>query len=90
MLEFGNVLIKCAQAKDVFICDYITIVKICQTNLYKMYSDPTTSFQRNFFPKFTNVANTSCGITQDWMIDLNNGNERLAFCIIWTVTRGAL
>ncbi len=43
MLESINVLIKCVQAKDVFVCDYIAIVKICQTDLYKMYNDPTTS-----------------------------------------------
>jgi hypothetical protein len=39
---------KFAMAKDVFICDYndyIVVVKICQVDLYKMYSDPTTSFR---------------------------------------------
>jgi hypothetical protein len=47
-----------------------------------MYNDPTTSFQHNFFPEFTNVSNTYCRITQDWVIDLNDGNEHLVFCII--------
>ncbi len=75
MLEFDNALMKCAQAKDVFVCDYTAIVKICQTDLYKMYNDPTTSFQPKNFPEFTNVANTFCRITQNWVIDLNDGNE---------------
>jgi hypothetical protein len=61
--NFVNVLMKFAQARDVFICDYndyIVVVKICQVDLYKMYSDPTTSFQHENFLEFTIVvANTS-------------------------------
>ncbi len=44
MLESINALMKFAQARDVFVCDYndyIIIVKICQVDLYKMYIDPT-------------------------------------------------
>jgi hypothetical protein len=29
MLEFVNAFMKFAQAKDVFVCDYIVVVKIC-------------------------------------------------------------
>jgi hypothetical protein len=47
-----------------------------------MYNDPTTSFQPKNFFEFTNVANTSYRIMQDWVIDLNDGNEHLAFRII--------
>jgi hypothetical protein len=48
-----------------------------------MYSDFTTSFQLENFPEFTNVAtNTFCRITHDWVIDLNHGNDHLAFYII--------
>jgi len=47
-----------------------------------MYNDPTTSFQHKVFLEFTNVVNTYCRITQDWVIDLNDGNEHLVFCII--------
>ncbi len=64
MLESVNVLMKFAQARDVFICDYndyIVVVKIFHIDLYKMYSDPTTSFQHENFAEFTNVVtNTSC------------------------------
>jgi hypothetical protein len=44
MLESINALMKFVQTKDVFVCDYIAAIKIYQTNLYKMYNDPTTSF----------------------------------------------
>jgi hypothetical protein len=48
-----------------------------------MCGDPTTSFQHENFLEFTNVvANTSCRITHDWVIDLNDNNEHLAFYII--------
>ncbi len=64
-------------------CDCIAVVYICQVDLYKMYIDPTTSFQLENFPKFTDViANTSCRITQNWVIDLNDGTKHLAFHII--------
>ncbi len=33
MLEFVNALMKFIEGKDVFVCDYIAIVKICHTNL---------------------------------------------------------
>ncbi len=36
MLEFVNALMKFAKIKDVFVCDYIATIKICQTDLYKM------------------------------------------------------
>jgi hypothetical protein len=35
LLESMNVLIKFAQGKDIFICDFVAIVKIYQANLYK-------------------------------------------------------
>jgi hypothetical protein len=64
MLESVNAFMKFAMAKYVFICDYndyIVVVKICQVDLYKMYSDPTTSFRHENFLEFINVVtNTSC------------------------------
>ncbi len=83
MLESIRALTKFAYVRDVFVCDYIINVKICQVNLYKMYNDPTTSFQHENIIEFTNVvANTSCTITHDWVINLNDDNEHLTFCII--------
>jgi len=49
MLELVNVLMKFVEAMDVFVCDYIATIKICQTDMYKMYIDSTTSFQPKFF-----------------------------------------
>jgi hypothetical protein len=49
MLEFVNALMKFVQARDVFVCDYIATIKIYQVDMYKMYIDPITSFQPDFF-----------------------------------------
>jgi hypothetical protein len=35
LLESVNAIIKFAQRRDIFICDFVAIVKIYQTNLYK-------------------------------------------------------
>jgi hypothetical protein len=47
-----------------------------------MYIDPTISLWPKFFFEFTNVANTSYRIIQDWVIDVNDGTKYLAFQII--------
>jgi hypothetical protein len=65
---------KFAHGRDVFVCDYIAIVKVCQSNLYVMYGDSNTSFQVVNFPKFIDVvANTSCRVAHDWITNMNDG-----------------
>jgi len=49
MFEFVKALMKFVQTNDVFICDYIVAIKIYQANPYKMYSNPTTSFNLRTF-----------------------------------------
>ena len=44
LLECMNELMKFAKSRDVFISDYITLVKISQADLYMMYVDPEMSF----------------------------------------------
>jgi hypothetical protein len=46
LLDCVNTLMKFSQSSDVFINDYIAVVKIYQADLYMMYVDPTTSFQK--------------------------------------------
>ncbi len=56
LLEVVNVLIKYAQGRDVFICDFVATIKICQTNLYMMFSDPSNNYQHEHFQVFSNVV----------------------------------
>ncbi len=37
LLEAMHALIKFAQGKDIFICDFVVVIKICQIDLYMMY-----------------------------------------------------
>jgi len=50
------------------------MVKICQANIFMMYFDPFTNYQHEHFQVFCDIVdNNSTTITQDWVIDLNNG-----------------
>jgi hypothetical protein len=49
LLEAVNFLIKYVQRRDVFIYDFVAIIKICQTNLYMIYLDPSSNYQREHF-----------------------------------------
>ncbi len=56
MLEYVNGLMKFVQSRNVFMCDYITILKRCHGDLYKMYINLNTCFQAKNFLVFRKVA----------------------------------
>jgi L-rhamnose mutarotase len=83
LLEAMHALIKFAQRKDIFICDFVATVKFCQENLYMMYSNPSNNYQREHFQVFSNVVeNNFATIMQDWVIHLNNGTKTLVFHMV--------
>jgi hypothetical protein len=47
---------KFTQSADVFISDYVATVKICQADLYMMYVDPTTCFEKLHFQHFCDIV----------------------------------
>jgi hypothetical protein len=49
LLEVMNALIKFAQKRDIFSCDFVAVVKIYQTNLYMIYLDPSNNFLYEHF-----------------------------------------
>jgi hypothetical protein len=82
LLECIQSLIKFAQSRNVFISDFIAAVKICQGELFEMYTNSSTSFQPLHFQSFYDVVNDhSHTISHEWVTDLNNGNETLGFRI---------
>jgi hypothetical protein len=82
LLDCMNSLMKFAQSVDVFISDYVAAVKIYQADLYMMYVDPISSFQKLHFQHFCDIVEDhSYTITQEWVTDLNDGCESLAFRI---------
>jgi hypothetical protein len=44
MLEFFNALVKFAQLCDIFVCDFVATMKICQDDLNKLYVDHVLIF----------------------------------------------
>ncbi len=51
MLESMNALMKFAQLRDGFICDFVAMVKICQNNLHRLYVDHVVPFTNELFSR---------------------------------------
>ncbi len=52
LLEEVHSLIKFSQLYDMFVCDFIAIMKICEMDVYMMYYDNHYYFQGDVFGKF--------------------------------------
>jgi hypothetical protein len=57
LLEVVHFLIKFAQLRNMFVCDFITMVKTCEGDVYRMYYDIHSSFQGDVFMNFQAVIN---------------------------------
>ena len=80
LLDVVDNLVTFAQKRDVFICDFIAAVKICQASLHSMYQDPATCFSTNEFWAFQNLLDCSHEqIHLKWITDLNDGSTILVF-----------
>ena len=44
--SYHNTLVIFSQPRDIFVCDYLIAVKVCQGQLYTLYYDPSTCFQQ--------------------------------------------
>jgi hypothetical protein len=54
-LETLHYLVRYSQQWNVFICDYLAVVKVCQGQLYSLYSDPATCFRSDSFTEFNDL-----------------------------------
>jgi hypothetical protein len=83
LLETVHYLVKFSQQRDIFICDYLGAVKVCQGQLYTLYSDPQTCFRSDAFREMTDLLGCRHGtISMVWetsVLDLNESGEHLAF-----------
>lgn len=60
--------------------DFITAMKICESNLYRMYLDPTYSFVgEEFLQSSSLVANTPTFVEQDRSFDFNSRESHLVY-----------
>jgi hypothetical protein len=80
LLEAIDTLVMFAQKRDVYVCDFIAAVKVCQASLYRMYEDRGTSFSTDEFWNFNNLLDCSHEQIQiKWMCDLNDNTAVLTF-----------
>ncbi len=49
LLESIHALIKCTQMKNVYVCDLVVVIKLCQGDIYMMYYDQTSKFTTDNF-----------------------------------------
>jgi hypothetical protein len=55
LLEIIDFLVQFAQQHDVFICNLMALVKICQGKLYTLYNDGNSSFSSDEFMAFKSL-----------------------------------
>lgn len=59
MLESVDSIMKFALSNNVFVADYVAAFRICQPNLYMMYSDDATAWSQSHFGMFFDIVNNN-------------------------------
>ncbi len=59
MLETLNSLVKFVQLHNVFICDLVTIMKLCRVDLHKLYVGLIVAFNDDVFQGFHGLVETN-------------------------------
>jgi len=80
MLKAIHSLIKFTQLRDVFVYDFIIVMKICEGDVYHMFCDKQFSFEDNVFNNFIAFINIGYeSISLCWITNLNTKIDHLAF-----------
>ncbi len=88
LLELVHTLIKYAQGKGVYICDFVEAIKMCKDKLYVLYNDLEYKFKDEDFNAFHNLLVgkhdgmpllfiKSPTIDDDWYVTKFNGHTIL-------------
>ncbi len=87
LLECVHKVIKTTQGQDVFICDFVEIIKFVQHKLYMLYCDPYMRFNDFAFDNFNviEIANNE-NLPMSWFIHFNGGKDAmyLGIFMCWT------
>jgi hypothetical protein len=80
VLEVVHNLIKYNQLHDVFMCDFIALMKIYLVDVYNLYSNPSTFFKCHVFHNFTSLVNQKHeSIVMKWIINLATMIDHMVF-----------
>jgi hypothetical protein len=58
MLRCAHLLMQFAQSRDVFVCDYIAAIQVCQAEITSFYIDDATTFSHDLFWDFKALCQT--------------------------------
>jgi len=53
-------LIKLSEARNIFICNFLQVVKLCQEGLAQMFLDASTTFKKADFHYYSDLVSLSC------------------------------
>jgi hypothetical protein len=71
LFDCVNECIKFAQARNVYICDFVASVNTCKAKLYKLFVDPTTAYTGRAFAEFQHlVDDKSTCVDFEWLPDI--------------------
>ncbi len=62
MFEGLNELMKFSQSQECFVCDFVVVMKLCQTNLYYMYNDPHNAYLNDVFHGYRNLLDETSDV----------------------------
>ena len=80
LVEQLNQLIKFAQGRNIFVCDFVAALRVCQAQLFTNYQDPRSSYLSDAFFDFNSLVDfTHDAIKMVWKEGLNTGDEQLVF-----------
>lgn len=82
LLDSINCLMQFAQKRDVYVCDFVAALKICDMQIFSMYLDHQTAFKSDEFWAHQGLAElTHESIFLKWWPDMNTSSEHLAFMV---------
>jgi len=83
LLNAMHVLIKLSQARDIFVCDFMQAIKLCQSELARLFIDCESSYSKEDFPAYNDLVSLQCKhIPLQWkQLPSDSGISHLLFDI---------
>jgi hypothetical protein len=74
LLDAVHYLIKLSQARDIFICDFMQAIKLCQEELARKFVDEATAYSGSDFQQYNALTSLTCkDIPLEWK-ELSGGS----------------